>query len=93
MNLAPPLASGPGSDRRWPETATRTLVYWHATHLNEDGGGYDIRTRTKKEARRWMAETGLPREAFGPIKKVTVPYDSTFDLFCSAIGGWISEDR
>jgi len=40
-----------------------------------------------------MAETGLPREAFGPIKKVTVPYDSTFDLFCSAIGGWISEDR
>lgn len=53
------------------------LTYWHAECLT-DANVYDIRTRTRKEAKARLADRD-PKD-YGPVKKVTIEYADAFDL-------------
>ena len=67
------------------------LTYWHAECF-DDSSAYDIRTRTRKEAKEQVAIWVSNSTRYGPIKKVTVEYSNAFDLMeqCSNEGrmGW-----
>jgi len=54
------------------------LTYWYAECLN-DSDCYSIREKTKRAAIGEKASLYNP-EDYGPVIKVTVEYDSAFDL-------------
>jgi hypothetical protein len=62
------------------------LTYWVAERL-DDSPAYSIRERTRKAAKNAMV--GQPHASFGTLHKVTVEYDSAFDLLkqCLQEGG------
>lgn len=59
------------------------LTYWYAQNLI-DSDSYSIRERTKREAQKERREQGP--EDYGPVVKVSVDYDSGFDLMLKCSG-------
>lgn len=77
------------------------LTYWIAECLN-DSQAYNIRERTKREAKEELArrqgeyaELGCSGPRYSPVRKVTVEYDDGFDLMwmCLSAGGVSWEDE
>ena len=54
------------------------LTYWMAECL-DDSAVYNIRERTKREAKTKLA-SGYSASTFGPIRKVEIEYSDGFEL-------------
>lgn len=71
------------------------LTIYHAKCL-DDHSAYDVRERTLKATRAWLA--GSKPGRFGAIHRITLEYDDAFHLFDRLLGegGWsdlIIEER
>ena len=69
----------------------RKLVYW-VCECQDDSTAYNIRAKTRREAKALLKEREGDEARFGPIKKVEVEYWDTFDLVVQSLseggGGW-----